>query len=212
MNNKLIFLGGTCGSNNWRKDIVIPGLLERGVSPECLFDPVVEHWDEEAQKREDAAKLFADYQLYVIASPDPSAPEVTNVSAYSLVEATMCLYDAAEKTVILVDTTGMAKHTGKAIAKCAADWHKRFPDAPIFADYGSLIEWIAPRLRDDTVEVGSLVKVNVQGYGVKRAEVLSVHLGESGTIYQVGWRNTAWSEGGTAVTRDEILEILPEDE
>lgn len=208
MKNKLVFLGGTCGSNNWRKDIVIPGLLERGVSPECLFDPVVEHWGEEAQKREDAAKIFADYQLYVIASPDPSAPEVTNVSGYSLVEATMGLYDASGKTVILVDTTGMAKHTGKAIAKCAADWRKRFPDAPIFADYASLIEWLAVQLRNDPIEAGSHVKVHVQGYGIKEATVTAIHEGE---IYQIGWRNTPWSEGGTAVSRDEILEILPKE-
>lgn len=207
--NKLVFLGGTCGSNNWRKDIVIPGLLERGVHPFAMFDPVVEHWDAAAQAREDEVKARADYQLYVIASPDPSAPEVANVSGYSLVEATMGLYDASGKTVILVDTTGMAKHTGKAIAKCAADWRKRFPDAPIFADYTSLIEWLAPRLRNDPIEAGSHVKVHVQGYGIKEATVTAIHDGDR---YQVEWRNTPWSEGGTFVYRDEILEILPKEE
>lgn len=146
MSNKLVFLGGTCGDNHWREDIVIPGLLERGVDPDCLFNPVVEQWGEEAQRNEDRVKAFADYQLYVIASPDPSAPDVTNVSGYSLVEATMGLYDAPAKTLILVDTTGMAKHTAKAIAKCATDWHQRFPCAPIFADYASLIECLANRL------------------------------------------------------------------
>ena len=126
---------------------MIPGLVERGVDPACLFNPVVEHWDEAAQQREDHAKLIAEYQLYVIASPDPSAPEVANVSAYSLVEATMGLYDAPDTTVILVDVTGMAKHTAKAISKAATDWRQRFPSAPIFVEYAALIEWLALRLK-----------------------------------------------------------------
>jgi hypothetical protein len=144
-----LFLGGTCGSNHWRETIVITGLLERGVSQYALFNPVVSHWDAAAQAREDAAKRTCAYQLYVIASPDPSAPEVANVSAYSLVEATMGLYDAPDRTVVLVDITGMAKHTAKAIAKCATDWQQRFPGAPIFTEYTALIDWLAPRLQGD---------------------------------------------------------------
>lgn len=147
--NKLVFLGGTCGNNHWREAIVIPGLLERGVDPACLFNPVVEQWDEQAQWREDTAKARADYQLYVIASPDPRAEDVANVSGYSLVEATMGLYDAPGKTVILVDTMGMAKHTAKALSKAATDWQRRFPDAPVFVNYAALIEWLAPRLREE---------------------------------------------------------------
>lgn len=143
----IVFLGGTCGDNHWREDIVIPALVDRGVDPARLFNPVVERWDEEAQQREDSVKQVAAYQLYVIASPDPSAPEVANVSAYSLVEATMGLYDAPERTVILMDTTGMAKHTAKALLKSVADWRQRFPGAPIFVEYAALVEWLAPRMK-----------------------------------------------------------------
>lgn len=143
----IVFLGGTCGDNRWREEIVIPALLERGVDPSCLFNPVVKHWDEAAQRREDRAKQVAAYQLYVIASPDPGTPEVANVSAYSLVEATMGLYDAPERTVILMDVTGMAKHTAKALLKSVADWRQRFPGAPIFVEYAALVEWLAPRLK-----------------------------------------------------------------
>lgn len=148
----IIFLGGTCGKNHWREDIVIPGLLERGVSPDALFNPVVpdgQPWDDAAREREDEIKHTARWQLYVIASPDPGMAECPGVSGYSLVEATMGLYDAPERTLVLVDTMGMAKHTAKSIAKTATDWHRRFPNAPIFADYAALIEWLAPRLRED---------------------------------------------------------------
>ncbi len=143
-----LFLGGTCGSNHWREDIVMPGLLERGVSQYALFNPVVAHWDATAQAREDEVKQRATYLLYVIASPDPSIPDLRSVSAYSLVEATMGLYDYPEKTVILVDTTGMEKRTAKGITKCATDWQQRFPNAPIFTDYTTLIDWLAPRLQE----------------------------------------------------------------
>lgn len=145
----VVFLGGTCGKNHWREDIVIPGLLERGVSPDALFNPVVENWDDAAREREDEMKRTARWQLYVIASPDPGMADCPVVSGYSLVEATMGLYDAPARTVILVDTTGMAEATEASIAKAVADWWWRFPDAPIFADYAALIEWLAPRLRED---------------------------------------------------------------
>src|SRR2546423_14768504 len=104
----MIFLGGTVGANNWRTEIVIPSLIERGVPAEILFNPVVEHWDKQAQEREDDAKRVADCLLYVLASPDPHG-HTSNVSAYSLVEATMHLYDALDRTVVVLDTTGMPK-------------------------------------------------------------------------------------------------------
>ena len=147
--NKLCFLGGTCGNNHWREDLVMPRLLERGVAPEQLLNPVTSHWDEAAQFREDEAKRVAAYQLYVIASPEPHDEGCPAVSGYSLVEATMGLYDAPERTIILVDTTGMAQHTAKAISKAATDWQRRFPDAHVFTNYAALIEWLAPRLREE---------------------------------------------------------------
>jgi hypothetical protein len=142
---KQVFLGGTCGSNNWREEIVIPALLKRGIPPETLFNPVVEHWTDEARRKEDEVKATADYMLYVIASPDPTG-STANVSAYSLVELVMSLYDSPERTVALFDTTGMPKHTTKGINKTVQNLRQRFPHAAIFTDYDALIEWLADRL------------------------------------------------------------------
>jgi uncharacterized phage-like protein YoqJ len=141
----MIFLGGTIGANNWRTEIVIPALIERGVPAETLFNPVVEHWDRQAQEREDEVKHTADYLFYVLASPDPHG-QTSNVSAYSLVEATMHLYDASERTIVVLDTTGMPRHTTKAMTKAINDLRKRFPNAPIFDDYASAIEYLVQKL------------------------------------------------------------------
>jgi hypothetical protein len=142
-----IFLGGTCGKNPWRESLVIPALLERGVQPDQIFNPVVSHWDETAQANEDAAKASPDYLvLFVLASPDPQTAEVTQVSGYSLVEAVMALYDAPERAVVFFDTTGMARKTAKGMRKAEQDLRQRFPQAPIFSDYAALIDWIASRL------------------------------------------------------------------
>lgn len=141
----MIFLGGTCGKNRWREEIVIPQLLARGVAPEQLYNPVVEHWTPEVQQREDELKRTADILLFVIASPDPSTPDIRAVSGYSLVELTMCLYDAPHRTVALFDTTGMERRTAKGINKIEADLRQRFPDAPIFAEYSELIDWLLVR-------------------------------------------------------------------
>lgn len=170
-----VFLGGTCGHNHWREEIVIPGLVERGVSPQALFNPVVEHWDEGAQTREDEMKRTARWCLYVIASPDPAATDCSAVSGYSLVEATMSLYDAPERTVILVETTGMTKHTAKSVTKAATDWRQRFPDAPIFVEYAALLDWVARQVQRDRERVGSLGEKCVLPHGPesKRKEHIS---------------------------------------
>jgi hypothetical protein len=140
-----VFLGGTCGDNNWRKEIVIPLFESYGISSDSLFDPVVEHWDAEAQAREDDAKRTARFMLFVIASPDPQSG-TANVSAYSLVELIMGLYDDPDRTVAVFDTIGMASHAAKAINKSFKDLLTRFPGAPIFSTYGGAVTWIAQRM------------------------------------------------------------------
>lgn len=147
--NKSIFLGGTCGSNRWREDIVIPGLLERGVAPEQIFNPVVEHWDEQAQAREDAAKADpANLLLWVLASPDPNVLENIALSAYSMVETTISAFVAPERSLVLIDATGMAKRTAKSLNKAAQDWHQVAPGMPIYRDYALLLDDLAARLRE----------------------------------------------------------------
>ena len=49
MLKNVVGLFGTCGASKWRENIVVPALTTAGVDS---FNPVVEHWDEEAQRRE----------------------------------------------------------------------------------------------------------------------------------------------------------------
>lgn len=55
MKDKLVFLGGTCGNNQWRKPFIIE-LVANGVDPKCLFNPVVDNWNEAAQDNEEKVK------------------------------------------------------------------------------------------------------------------------------------------------------------
>lgn len=144
-----LFLGGTVGKNRWREEIVIPALIERGVPEDTIFNPVVKHWDLLAQAREDEAKQEAMYQLYVIASPDPTG-ESAKVSGYSMVELLMGLYDAPEHTVACFITENMASHAAKETHKVMRDITKRFPNAPIFTSYIPLIEWLVDKFQATT--------------------------------------------------------------
>lgn len=56
-----VFLGGTCGNSTWR-DELIPMLEDECIS---FFNPVVENWDETAQKEEDRQKKNATY-IYMV--------------------------------------------------------------------------------------------------------------------------------------------------
>lgn len=82
-----VFLGGTCNESKWRETI-IPRL-------KCdYFDPVVDDWNEEAQKRERYEREFCDYVLYTI------TPKMTGV--YSIAE---CIDDSnkqPKKTILCI--------------------------------------------------------------------------------------------------------------
>lgn len=146
----IIFLGGTCGNNVWR-----PGLIEavtRAVHPSdldgvTLFDPVVKDWNEAAQAREEEMKAKADIHVYFIASPKLDSP--TDVSAYSLVEATMALYDRPDHTLVAFDNTGIEGHSLKAMKQAAKVLATRFP-GKVLASYESLVDTLAHRLRTGT--------------------------------------------------------------
>ncbi|HEY0754250.1 MAG TPA: hypothetical protein VGD98_09830 [Ktedonobacteraceae bacterium] len=140
---RTIFLGGTVGAHPWREQIVIPGLLAKGVPEQAIFNPVVTSWDEAAQQREDQAKADPTYLLlYVLASPEYQ-PESVTVSGYSLVEAVMSLYEAPRRTVLVFDTALMSRRTAKGMRKAAQDLQERFPTAPIFLTYAEAIVWLA---------------------------------------------------------------------
>ena len=135
---QLIFLGGTCGNNDWR-DGLIERMVARGVPAAGLFNPVVADWNEEAQRREDEAKKTATWDLYYLGDP---RQESNHVSFYSLLEATIGLYDHPERTVVVFDITGMPDHAAKASRKCYKDLRARFPDAHIFESLDDAEQWI----------------------------------------------------------------------
>ena len=68
-----VFLGGPCNDSDWRDKLI--SLLEPTV---YYFDPRVEDWNEEAQKREIEERRTCNYCLYVI------TPKMTGV--YSIAE------------------------------------------------------------------------------------------------------------------------------
>lgn len=139
---KLVFLGGTAANNNWREQF-IESLVSLGVLPDILFNPVVKDWNEEAQQREETAKKEACHLVFYIADPKQDG---NPLSAYSMVEATMALYDKPARTVIVFDTDGMSGHPLKAMNQTLKVLRARFPEANIFGTRQDAINWLTPRL------------------------------------------------------------------
>lgn len=139
----LIFLGGTVGNNPWR-DAFIAALVSRGIDRDRLFDPVVEDWDESAIAREEQAKAAATHHIYYIADSQlPGSP----LSAYSMVEATMALYDRPDTTAVIFDTVGMDGHPLRAVGQCAKVLTRRFPSANIFVSREEAEDWLIGQLQ-----------------------------------------------------------------
>ena len=86
-NNEKTFLGGTCNNSTWRerliKDLKVP-----------FFNPVVEDWTEEDQKREDEQRKSAKFVLFVI------TPLMKGV--FSIAEAIDCSNKRPESTIFCV--------------------------------------------------------------------------------------------------------------
>ena len=139
MKRKLVFLGGTATNNTWR-DGFSENLVSRGVSAHTLFNPVVKDWNKEAQQREEAAIAEASHLVFYVADPKQ---EGNPLSVYSMVEATMALYDKPECTVVVFDTDGMSGHPLKAMNQTLGVLKARFPGANIFGTRESAINWLA---------------------------------------------------------------------
>lgn len=137
-----LFLGGTCGDNMWR-DGFVANLVSRGVSADKLFNPVVPDWTPECQAAEDAAKAESSLMMFFIGNPKTPGNEV---SAYSLVEAIMGLYDAPDRTVLVIDVSEMSESVAKAMRKSLADLKARFPDGLAFDSLDSAADWISSQL------------------------------------------------------------------
>lgn len=134
---KLIFLGGTVGGNKWRRPFSLK-LIEGGIPAESIFDPVVDDWNEEAQIAEEKVKKNADYLLFYLGTPGNN-----ELSAYSMVEATMALYDHIKKTVVIFDADGLEKgHKLKAFKQAENVLRTRFPKGNIFSTLSESAEWL----------------------------------------------------------------------
>lgn len=81
---KIIFLGGTCNGSKWRDHFI--RLLKID-----YFNPVVEDWTEECQKKEIEMRKTCDYILYVI------TPKMEG--AYSIAELVDDSNKRPEKTI-----------------------------------------------------------------------------------------------------------------
>lgn len=141
-----VFLGGTVANNLWRNQ-VIDQLLARGIRDNQIFNPVVEHWTTEIQEKEDRAKVDSNCLLtFVLASPDSFLNDQKFTAAYSLYEATSCLYDAAERTIVYFDYQGFDKRTEKGLKKIESDMRLRHTNAYIAISYDDLVDQIVWRI------------------------------------------------------------------
>jgi hypothetical protein len=135
----IVFLGGTVANNKWRARFT-QALVACGVPTELIFNPVVENWDALAQAREEDAKRRAAVHVYYIASP---MQEDNPLSAYSMVEATMALYDHGDTAVVIFDYYGMTGHPLKAMKQTEEVLRARHPAAKIFTGPRDAIQAIA---------------------------------------------------------------------
>ncbi len=144
MNKVALF--GTVAQNKWR-NIVIQKLLERGIHSEQIYNPVVEHWTEEVQKREAEIKKDPEFLLVlVLASPDPSVMNNKFTAAYSLWEAADHLHSDQERTIIYIDKEGFDARTTKGLVKIESEMIEKFPQAKIAYSYNNLVDQIVWRI------------------------------------------------------------------
>jgi len=141
--SKLVFLGGTVGNNPWRTKF-IQDLVSHGVEHSKLFNPVVADWTEEAQRREEVAKRNASHLMFYLGTPKMDG---IPLSTYSMVEATMALYDRAEDTVVVFDPEGIdSVHSLKAYKQTEKVLRARFPNANIFSTLQEATDWFVKEL------------------------------------------------------------------
>jgi hypothetical protein len=137
-----VFLGGTVGNSTWRKSFTA-ALVEAGVDPNTIFDPVVPDWTPECQAAEDAAKATARFNLFYLCDPNQ---EGNPVSVYSLVEAVMGMYDQPSNTVVVFDNAGYGSHALKSLTKSEKDLKKRFPNGLVFGTCDQALDFLIGRL------------------------------------------------------------------
>jgi hypothetical protein len=82
-----VFLDGTCNSSNWRDKLLKNLKMD-------YFNPVVEHWNEEARRIEELEKVSCDYTLFTI------TPKMTGV--YSIAEVVDLSNKHPKKTILVI--------------------------------------------------------------------------------------------------------------
>ena len=118
-------------------------MIARGVSAAAIFNPVVADWNEEAQAREEAAKANASHPLFYIANP---MQEGNPLSTYSMVEATMALYDKTDQTVVVFDSTDIEGHFLKALNQVKRVLKTRFPAARLYDSVDAALDMLVKDL------------------------------------------------------------------
>ena len=97
-------------------------------------------WNEAAQQAEEEAKKVSEFLMFCIGNP---RQEGVNISAYSLVEATMGLYDKPDRTVLVFDLTDLTAPVLKAMTQCQKVLKSRFPEANIFGTLNEAVDFFA---------------------------------------------------------------------
>ncbi len=140
---QLLFLGGTVGNNPWRQHL-INVFQKHNIDMKKIFNPVVKDWNEEAQKREEEMKKKASHLLFFLGSPFQLG---IPLSAYSMVEATMALYDRPKDTVIVFEPDGIVGHSLKSYKQTERVLRARFPKANIFSSLNDASNWLVKELK-----------------------------------------------------------------
>jgi len=120
MKKKKVFLGGTANNSDWRDKLIKNLEID-------YFNPIVEDWNEAAQKEEIKQRKECDFCLYVI------TPKMKGV--YSIAEAVHDSNERPEKTIFCYlktdDKSEFDEHqiksldmTGKMIKENGAKWFK----------------------------------------------------------------------------------------
>ena len=122
-----VFLGGTCGKSTWRSDI-IPMLDAKNID---YFNPVVDDWDDLAQKEEIKQREICDIVLYTITS------EMEGV--YSIAEVVDDSHKKPDRTVLCVLPEGFSEGSLKSLKQVSVmverNGSKSFNNLEAVVDY-----------------------------------------------------------------------------
>lgn len=128
---KKVFLGGTTNDSNWRDTLIKKLKID-------FFNPVVDDWDEEAQKEEIKQRKNCDYVLYVI------TPKMLGV--YSIAEVIDDSNKRPKKTIFLYlledDGKEFEKHqiksldmVGQMVEENNGKWFKKLDEVSDFLNF-----------------------------------------------------------------------------